>query len=221
MSGVTAIDISQQDPGEHQYAALVCRGTPSGLFSLRPLPWPEPVAVETEAYHGPAWRTVAPPASPERSYDREVLRLVYGTHAEPATLGQRLATSLSEREWRKLLERWNAIRQAQREHILRNPGCIPDRLERRQWLSRLLVARPRILAEVEYHRQRPAITATGHGAQRERLVTHGGRVKADDAGTGATRPADAKENWATQATKEAPSPDGVEPVLPNHELFLG
>lgn len=158
-SGIAAVDISQQDPQEHQYARLLCAGAPTDLFSMRPLPWPAPVDVTVGSYAGPPWQSILPQDSPDPGYDRQVLRLVYGSNDLPRQqLAERLATSLSEREWHKLMERWNAIRAVQRQHILREPGCIPDLLARQQWLSRLLVARPGLLAEIEYHRQRPAIT---------------------------------------------------------------
>ncbi|MDQ5850562.1 MAG: TraG/TraD/VirD4 family protein, partial [Chloroflexota bacterium] len=223
-SGVTAVDISQQDPGEHQYAALRCGGTPTGLFSIHPLPWPAPVAVAAPAYTGPDWRTVIPEDAPDRAYDREVLRLVYGTHAEPQQLGERLARGLSEREWRSLLERWEAIRLAQRAHILAHPGCIPDRLERQQWLSRLLVARPRILAEVEYYRQRPALAAPGATPARSRDGGHETRSKAAPVAVRAAEVADAQqETWSTQARADdalAPHAAPAEPPLPASQRFL-
>lgn len=218
--GITAGDISRQDPNEHQYAALVCDGRPTGLFSLCPLPWPEPVQVSVSAYSGPNWQTVLPAASPDPAYDRQVLRLVYGSAAEPATLGQRLATTLSEREWQRLHERWDAIRATQRAHILRHPGCIPDRMQRQQWLSRLLIARPRILAEVEYRRQRPAIVGSGEGTRVFYPPDRAWHRKAEKAITEHT--ADA-ETWATQVTgSEAvvAEADSTRSAEPNRDLFL-
>jgi hypothetical protein len=140
-----------------------------------------------------------PQDSPDCAFDRHVLRLVYDPPAAPAELGQRLARQLSERQWHKLKERWNAIRLAQRQHILRHPGCIPERLERQQWLSRLLVARPRILAEIEYHRQRPAIVAGQAASGTRRLAAQDTRSTGQNARATIVEP---EETWATQANKQ-------------------
>ena len=155
-SGLTAIDISGQDPTEHQYARILCDGKPAGPFSMRPLPWPDSVLVNTPAYDGSAWQAVLPD---ERDpADTRILELIY---RPPQYLDQIIdeLAAFPEREWQELLERWDAIRRAQRAYILAHPGCIPDRLERQRWLSRLLAARPFILAAAEYARIRRAIEA--------------------------------------------------------------
>jgi hypothetical protein len=220
-SGVTAADISQQDPTEHQYAALLCGGQRTGLFSLRPLPWPAPVAAAAPADAGPDWRTVLPAAAPDPAYDRQVLRLVYGAHPDPTVLGLRLATHLTEREWQLLQDRWNAIRLTQRAYIVAHPGCIPDRLERQRWLSRLLVARPRLLAEIDYHRQRPAITVAvgGRTGGAERASRDAGRP---GRGGGDAAPVAAPETWATQATtaESGAQVDRDAPAVPLAARFL-
>jgi hypothetical protein len=83
----------------------------------------------------------------------------------------------SEEDWQYVLRRWEAIRAYHRQYILDHPGCIAidetitdadpqvqahkrtlrQRLDRQQWLSRLLVATPRILAAAEYARIRRQI----------------------------------------------------------------
>jgi hypothetical protein len=149
-SGITAADIAQQEPNSHQYAVLRCEGAPAGPFSVRPLPWPAPAALEAPTYDGPDWRVVRPvPGDP---LDRVLLRIAYGSVAEGPALAELAA--LDEADWSRLLARWDTIRHAQRGHILEHPGCIPDQLERQRWLSRLLVARPRLLAAAEYARAR-------------------------------------------------------------------
>jgi hypothetical protein len=150
-SGITASDISGQNPSEHQYATLRCADIPTGLFSMRPLPWPAPRPADAPQYDGPDWRTALP--EPLDPIDPSLLRLVYGQ----VDAGRAVAelTALGEGDWLRVLARWDAIRLHQRAHILAHPGCIPDRLERQRWLSRLLAARPRVLAAAEYARARP------------------------------------------------------------------
>ncbi|MFO7167057.1 MAG: type IV secretory system conjugative DNA transfer family protein [Chloroflexota bacterium] len=149
-SGITAADISQQNPTQHQYAVLRCEGAPAGPFSMRPLPWPPPQEPEVPPYTGPDWRTVLP----ERPdpIDPLLTRLAYGPAAEGETVAALAA--LDQAEWEHVLARWNAIRGCQRQYILDHPGCVPDRFERQRWLSRLLAARPRLLAAAEYARAR-------------------------------------------------------------------
>jgi hypothetical protein len=92
-----------------------------------------------------------------------------------------LAT-LSDDDWTYLLARWEAIRAAQRAHIMANPGCIADRLERQRWLSRLLAATPRILAATEYARIRRAIDpAAAPSRIRVQVVGEDGRPVAAEA----------------------------------------
>jgi hypothetical protein len=149
-SGLLAADISGQDPLEHQYASLRCDGRPTGVFSMRPLPWPEPLPDAVPAYSGPEWQAQLP--APGDPIDAALLRLAYGRGDQPRVVAE--LASLSEGEWERVNARWDAISAFQRGYILRHPGCIPERLERQQWLSRLLVARPRLLAAAEYARAR-------------------------------------------------------------------
>jgi hypothetical protein len=155
-SGLTAIDISGQDPTEHQYARILCDGKPAGPFSMRPLPWPDPVPANAPPYDGLAWQTVLPDASDPA--DTRILELIYHPPHDLDSIIAELAV-FPEKEWQELLARWDAIRDAQRAYILAHPGCIPDRLERQRWLSRLLAARPLILAAAEYARIRRTIEA--------------------------------------------------------------
>jgi hypothetical protein len=175
-SMITANDIAAQDANEHQYAVLHCDGERTGLFSMIVLPWPTPRAVEVEEAAGDNWQMRIPPDSPDPSADAELLKIIYHTHAHPANIVQSIA-EYSEEDWQYVLHRWEAIRAYHRQYILDHPGCIaidetitdPDpqvqahkralrqRLDRQQWLSRLLVATPRILAAAEYARIRRQI----------------------------------------------------------------
>lgn len=149
-SGLLAADISGQDPQEHQYAAIRCEGRPTGVFSMRPLPWPAPLAADAPPYDGPEWRAQLPaPADP---IDTPLLRIAYGSVSDSRAVAELAA--LSAPEWERVVARWDAIREFQRGYIQRNPGCIPDRLERQRWLSRLPIARPRLLAAAEHARAR-------------------------------------------------------------------
>jgi hypothetical protein len=151
-SGLTAADISEQDPLEHQYAVIRSSGLPAGPLSMRPLPWPAPVPANPPVDHERDWQTVLPiPADP---LDPLLLRAVYGACDERivATLA-----ALGDADWQRVLARWDAIRRCQRQFILDHPGCIADRLERQTWLSRLFAARPRVLAAAEYERARPTV----------------------------------------------------------------
>jgi hypothetical protein len=158
-SGLSAIDISSQEPNEHQYARFVVGGAPAGPFSIEPLPWPSFVEAPVGPYAGPNWQTIVPgdhaPSCDEaslqlRDYDRELCRLIYRTPFDEARVA-RLAQAAND-EWRLVNQRWQAIAQVQRQHIIEHPGCISDRVERVLWLSRLGFARPRLLAETEYRR---------------------------------------------------------------------
>jgi hypothetical protein len=175
-SGITAMDIAGQDASEHQYAVLQCDGERTGLFSMAVLPWPEPLAVPVEPYDGPDWQTLVPPDSPDPDADAELLRIVYGAHEHPASVAAALSQA-SDDEWRQVLARWEAIRAFHRQYLIDHPGCVavdetitdPDpavqaarrceqqRRDRQRWLSRLLVATPRVLAAAEYVRIRRQI----------------------------------------------------------------
>jgi hypothetical protein len=179
-SGITANDIAGQDANEHQYAVLQCDGERTGLFSMAVLPWPEPLPVVAAEDAGDDWQMRVPPDSPDPEADAELLKIVYQTHARPANMVQSMA-EYGEEDWQYVLERWDAIRQYHRQYILEHPGCIAidesitdldpavqatkrarqQRLDRQLWLSRLLVATPRILAAAEYARIRRQIEPEG------------------------------------------------------------
>lgn len=155
---ITAADIVGQEFDEHQYAVFASGTTVAELCSIRPLLWPEPLDVDSglPPDTGPDWRTVLPETAPEtRALDEAVLGLIYGDH--PAQHVQEQLARLPEGEWQAILARWDTIRAAQRRHILANPGCIPDRMERQRWLSRLGYQTARILADADYQRQRWAL----------------------------------------------------------------
>src|SRR5262249_23948579 len=122
-SGITATDIAGQDPNDHQYAVLQCDGERTGLFSMIVLPWPTPLSITVEPYHGPDWQTLIPPDSPDSEADVELLSLVYRTHAHPSNVVQALA-DYSDADWQFVLDRWEAIRQYHRQHIIAHPDCI-------------------------------------------------------------------------------------------------
>jgi len=184
-SGITATDIAGQDANEHQYAVLQCDGERTGLFSMIVLPWPTPTQIPVAPYHGPDWQTLIPPDSLDPAADAELLGLVYGTHAYPSNVVQALA-DYSEEDWRFVLDRWEVIRQYHRQYIIAHPGCIVvdeiivdadadiqaakrasrQRLARQLWLSRLLIATPRILAAAEYARIRRQIEPHGGASVR-------------------------------------------------------
>lgn len=215
-AGITAADISGQPPRVHQYASLLCDGQPTGLFSLRPLPWPLPEPLGSPATApSSSWQREVPPDSPNPAYDRQIMRLAY-EHTTDTHLAETLTRELSGAEWQRMQARWTAIGRYHRELLLRQPDLIPDRLDRQRWLSRLLVARPLILAEIEYRRQRPAIEAT---AQR----SEGGRSRANTSAAPvhpslavATTPIDTGERegyvWAT--------PDGNLPAVDPERVEL-
>ncbi|MFQ3630783.1 type IV secretory system conjugative DNA transfer family protein [Roseiflexus sp.] len=149
-SGLTAADLSGQPPNDHQYAVLRCRGMVAGPFSMQPLPWPQVRDDLPPSYTGPDWRDALPDDGDPA--DRFIARVVYEA-ADGASAARELAR-LDDADWRRLLSRWDYIRLHQRQYILKHPSCIPDRLERQRWLSRLYAARPRVLAAAEYLRGR-------------------------------------------------------------------
>lgn len=149
-SGLTAADLSGQPPNDHQYAVLRCRGVVAGPFSMQPLPWPVAPEEPPPSFAGPDWRDVLPDDSDPA--DHFIARVVYEV-AHSIGAARELA-QLDDPNWRRLLDRWDRIRRHQRQYILDHPGCIPDRLERQRWLSRLYAARPRVLAAAEYLRGR-------------------------------------------------------------------
>jgi hypothetical protein len=146
---LTAQDIAAQPPETHQYATLRCHGQPTGVFSMQPLPWPTPTTtVPSAAAPALDWRTILP--AQQDPVDPLILELIYGELDDISA--QHALASLCQHDWQRLNDRWDAIRQAQRRFLLRHPEAIPDRNERQRWLSRLLVARPRILAMLEHTR---------------------------------------------------------------------
>lgn len=209
-AGITAIDISGQPPRAHQYASLLCGGQPTGLFSLRPLPWPVPEPL-TPATDGSsyAWQQAVPPDSPNPAYDRQIVRLAYERTTD-THLAETLTRELSGAEWQRMQTRWAAIGDYHRQLLLATPGLISDRLDRQRWLSRLLVARPLIFAEIEYRRQRPAIEATAQGgAQRATRATATGGAPATTSGA-----AGSPYEWATShGNMPAVDPSRVEVPL--------
>lgn len=169
-SGVTAADISGQEPREHQYAWIGVDGRLTRLFSMRPLPWQPPLANDTPAYSGPAWRNVLPESSPTPAFDREVCRLMHAELGDETAIATALAGATDE-QWTWLIQRWDALRDAQRQYILRHPGCIPERQERQRWLSRLRAARRRVLAMAEYGRIRRAVAPENEARDRRARQT--------------------------------------------------
>lgn len=215
-SGLTAADISGQDPNEHQYAVLRCDGQPTGVFSMEPLPWPAPIEAPVPEYSGPAWQTTIPADSPFADYDQQILRLVYETDVDAVSpLALDLAQTLSEREWQKMLERWDAISEVQRNYIIENPGCIPERMERQRWKSRLLVARPRIIALIDYHRQRPAVAAT------ETAAAKGGKSARNNQGAAPSVETEERKHWSTASNPTlAPIlPTQIVEIAPEHRFM--
>jgi hypothetical protein len=167
-SGLTAMDISGQEPREHQYARIMCRGVPAGLFSIRPLPWQRSIPADVPPEDGPPWQTILPADSPTPAFDQAILALAYDLQSDRHTVAQALADS-TETQWAALLARWDAIRKAQRQYILNHPGCISERLERQVWLSRLSAARPRVLAMAEYARIRHTLSPEAPLAERTHM----------------------------------------------------
>jgi hypothetical protein len=127
------------------------------LFSLRPLPWQPPLELTPAPYTGKDWRACLPVETPTPCFDAEVRRLMHGEIPDELATAAALAAA-PEEWWDWLLRRWDALREHQRQHILAQPGCIPNTHERQVWLSRLRAARRRIV-EVQFRPQRiiPAI----------------------------------------------------------------
>ncbi|MFL5801612.1 MAG: hypothetical protein ACJ8CR_07695 [Roseiflexaceae bacterium] len=173
---------------------------------------------------GPVWQTLLPPDSPDPEADAALLRLIYEPRARPANVTQVLADAGME-DWQETLDRWAALRAYHRQYILDHPGCIaldetitdPDpevqmakraaqqRLDRQRWLSRLLVATPRVLAAAEYARIRRQIEPVGGG-----LGADGGR------GRGRGEPAQPIVVQTAQGDDHiaAPEPPRQEPMVP-------
>lgn len=194
-SGLTAIDIANQDANEHQYAVLQCAGQIAGPLSMRPLPWPTPTLEETPPAPVAPWQRELP--SSAEPADETIARMVYQSYS--AAHFQRLIAELAAlpiEEWDYLMDRWRAICTTQRAHLLAHPGCIPDRLERQRWLSRLWAALPRVLVAAAYQRQRWMVTPDEPPAR----VAPPRRIGRGHAPQGASRPAkDPSETWGYAA----------------------
>jgi hypothetical protein len=168
--GLTGTDISSLNPWKEQYAVLRVENTEYGPLSLEPLPWPQAltdgVGEEQALFNrfahkwrrgqGAAWQQQIPPDSPDPEVDHEVVRLVYGQHADERGVVDRFVDSqrLSTPEWSLILDRWSMIRQWQRSYLLDHPEIRDDR---DLWLSRLLACHPRILTRIDYARTWRAI----------------------------------------------------------------
>jgi len=149
-AGITAADISGQEP-DHQYADFLVGGRPTGLFSMQPLPWPTPRTVEVPPAPPRRWQTALPDQADP--IDPWLARLVYSRLPNPGAAAAALARA-DAATWAHIQERWAALRDTHRQLILAHPGLVPERMERQRWLSRLLIAQPRILAAATYQRQR-------------------------------------------------------------------
>jgi hypothetical protein len=149
-SGVTAEDITGQQP-DHRYAAFLVDRRPTGLFSMEPLPWPQPLPIDVPPAPPLPWQTVLPEQADP--LDPWLARLVYSDLPSPGAAVAVLAKA-DGATWAHILARWEVLRATHRERILAEPGLIPDRMERQRWLSRLLAAQPWILAASAYQRQR-------------------------------------------------------------------
>lgn len=153
---LTESDIVGQNPHEHQYLVIGGGLAPAEVCSIRPLGWPSTLEVDKDLppYAEGDWREKLPPPlkGGPRHLDKRILQMVYGSVPM-----QHVADELSqapEWEWRMVRDRWETIRAYQRQYILDHPQCIPNRIERQRWLSRLWIATPRIFAAVAYQRQR-------------------------------------------------------------------
>ncbi|MEN9934665.1 MAG: hypothetical protein RLZZ387_1244, partial [Chloroflexota bacterium] len=167
--GITPADISGQNPNEHQYAVLQCAGRPTRLLSMQTLQWPaveEEVAPEETDPAILDWKTIIPADAPAVAYDKRLAEIVHTRYeGEEWTKMVAKLANLQADQWERFLGRWQALRETQRAHILAHPGCIPDRFERQQWLSRLRAATPRIIAAAEYARIRRTIVPPEEGGQ--------------------------------------------------------
>jgi hypothetical protein len=157
-----------------------------------------------------------------QAIDLLLLELVYGTAPDWEATVAELA-SWSAEHWAELLARWDVVRSVQRAYILAHPGCIPDRLERQRWLSRLLAATPRILAAAGYARLRQqlapdgeanSITVSAQRRSRERSL----RVSRDasSSAAAATVPlSDELRQARTPATAQVDGSETTVAVIPN------
>jgi hypothetical protein len=151
--GVTDADLKDQHPAEHQYAVLRINNNKVGPLSVVPDGWPDPLPIHlgmVTAWQGTqqrdAWQQQSPTDSPDPQFDRAVCQLVYNPPDRAAL--DAFARKQSDAAWQRYLDRWAVIQQHQRWYLLAHPWLIPDRMERQRWLSRLLVATPKVLLDV-------------------------------------------------------------------------
>lgn len=90
-SGITPADISGQEPREHQYAWIGVNGRLTRLFSMRPLPWQQPLELTVPSYEGEPWQQLVPPNSATPDFDRVVCALMYEAHVEREAIAEALA----------------------------------------------------------------------------------------------------------------------------------
>lgn len=156
--GVAAADIASQPANEHQYLDLVCSGSPTGIFSARPLPWPASTLPVFEPWTGEAWSDVRAPAPASltmQRLDAMVERLMDLQQSMPLDVVQHCehwARTLGEQEWNDIQARWFEHRMAQRDFLLRAPQAIPDHRQRRIIVSSLRYGRPAVAAMIDYWR---------------------------------------------------------------------
>ena len=105
------------------------------------------------------------------------------------------------------MRRWQQISAAQRAHLLAHPGCIPDRLERQRWLSRLWAALPRVLVAAAYQRQRWMVTP---GEAPARVSPPRRMGKGQSGGSGPQPAKDPTQTWG-YAVQEQPALAGSFP----------
>lgn len=141
--GLESRDIVMQDPNQHHYAIFRNDGNSVGLLSMKPLSWPVspdiPVTGDVDDAILP-WQTVLPEHC--SSIDQLVIHLAYASNLEQLNIDQYV--EMDETTWNEYCERWMIIRQCHREYILHHPQCINDQYSRQQWLSRLMIAHPRV-----------------------------------------------------------------------------
>jgi hypothetical protein len=195
-SGVTVADISSQPP-DHQYVSFLVDDRRTPLFSMEPLPWPEPRTVEVRPKAGRRWQTALP--DQQDPLDPWLTRLVYGRLPNPGAAVTALARA-DAATWAHIQARWAAVRDTHRQLILAHPGVIPDRMARQRWLSRLQAAQPRVLVAASYQRQRWAVMP-------EEPPTRVAPPSRRPPKREASAPKDAPDTWALGALTEEDLPD--------------
>ncbi|NBU65242.1 MAG: ATP-binding protein, partial [Chloroflexia bacterium] len=143
--GIEARDIVMQSSHHHHYAIFRSDGNDVGLLSMKPLIWPVSQEIPEIKDAGDviaSWQTILP--EHHSSIDSLVVQLAYTNNLGEINLDQYI--EMDEPTWNYWCERWICIRQYHREYILRHRQSISDQFSRQQWLSRLLIAHPRIFA---------------------------------------------------------------------------